>query len=457
MRISIIIFDIPIIDQKNAQAFLFLIKSLSSFDGFIYSNKNGYYLVGENSIEENIIWEAINKFSWSICVRFNALTNNHKDYYCVRPIHAIEYDDFTIANLEKEKTLLNEKWSLIEKKLIELEVENIHKTIDTWKHLVNNPMLIYTEIRYNLPNEILETVLWKEFYAIYVNNMGITIAEENLNVKDFDLAINSKLYDLYYIFHKDLSMSIDNYKELWKKRYDNALTIYEHVEKVKSFVNKNQIILAINYESYIQKNIDFDIEMQRIDVCSHIVTEHPHLLGSISRHLYSNSNKIITILAEVYWHIYTIINYPFSSSKDPFGVRKNIQKLFQCLLEFKITLNFNIFLQIPIKNKFIKFLKEKNNLGYMLKIPTACDFFLNLDVYKRVKGLLNKTITNDFFYWKEEYEEQEREYRITDFELYTNEISSYINSLQIHPYYNRLLIIKKYADFCEKYIDVLKI
>jgi len=375
--------------------------------------------------------------------------------------YILEKKGYVIPNFEKRKNIIKNEIkniSIIEK----LNTIINDEILTDITGLVEYPFITigkFDKFFLSVPKEILIAIILKYnkciplIYKNKLSNKFIIISntktENNINlIKWYNFSINSRLYDLTYIYNYEKKIfNKKNTEQLKNIIFQKELgSIYDKVIRVKTLLIKNKIKKFNNNEF---KNT---ISLYKVDLLTRIVKEIPELEGIIAykynennnnmKGLYeynkprNNSNNVpinnMGITLSILDKIDTIvglftINKEPTGNKDPFALRRIAINIIKIIVKNKLFININniissslntyniindkilnkihIFIINRIDNiykykKYIDIIKNKNDIydlilkSRTLKRISKYEYFKKIIILnKRVNKILDKIKT----------------------------------------------------------------
>ncbi|ABR30496.1 glycyl-tRNA synthetase subunit beta [Thermosipho melanesiensis] len=238
--------------------------------------------------------------------------------------------------------------------------------IDEVVTLTEYPILLegrFLEKYLSLPEELITTTIkhHQRSFTVYkgekiTNKFLSFIDSPNGNVdlikKGYEKVVNARLEDAKYYYEKDLKVPLESFNESLKEIvFQKSLgTLMDKVERIEKISEKICEELKIDYSD--KKRVLRTAHLCKADIASSVVYEFPELQGVMGRiyalkdgedynvalgieEHYSDVPKNITgAIVAIADRVDTVVgnfivgNIP-SGSKDPFGIRKKVDTLFE--------------------------------------------------------------------------------------------------------------------------------
>lgn len=375
-----------------------------------FSEKNGYLYATPPTQEEDFC-DILSHINWINPIKI-------KNNFCCRPVQKIytNHQNFTYCGISS--TIISEEDV---KKIIKLlpsmeDKLKITKTLlsfisqeklEELLFSINHPQIIvinYEDKYYYLPIKAVKYILQEEQKVITrIDNNKITnfyfIADnkEQLEHKNFQISINSRLEDLCMSYERDKKLVHFHHKQeiLWEF---SLHLFHQHLENINiTFLQE----LINNYKS---------------DFSTSIVEEYPNLLGVFSSHLYDENVLIkegFLALSGEFKNIYGVFLYITikiyflqelsdanklpTSTHDPFGMRGISTEIIKLIVEYQLWyLNINDEIMKFLKERFYLVMMEKYKFAAILKYESL-NFtnilkildYMNIN-YQKVKQIINR-------------------------------------------------------------------
>lgn len=434
---------------------------------------NGKYVltIEEEPVEKRIIdcfEKTLKSHQWSSAINFGG-------YTCVRPVRKIsikldkkflsgQYSSIVYSSFDDSEKSFDEKktkiYKLLEEYFVDITLlneriieENSASTFDPISIMIEFEKK-YLEMPFDLIEKIVEELLG---FTIPFSNKCILILEKNLKVpkENFEKVINNKMHDIYVLFKRDI-----NSQDLFEKSQkiflgENLGTVKDKTERMKN------IAMLMNL-----KNLDHLIDLYYYDISSHIVQGYPSLKGvivqkispegKIIRNAHKSSGDFISLTLKALEYIDNVICLPmFSSTKDPFAIKKQVDFLIDFFATNSLYFDFkeknHVFMkraksklkdhrkffysdslqdQISILN--IKPLQlSPVKLSRIINIVKGSEKTRNIEVRDKIEGLTRDNLSEKI-----------------------DQIILYIENNQINPYKERIEMIENFIDQIQSILDI---
>lgn len=280
----------------------------------------------------------------------------------------------------------------------------------------------------------------------------------NITAENFTKSVEAKLLDLLLQYNRDISKSIELYKQ---ERDDKLINDKIGTIKDKILRMKNLSIKIFKDNTNILNSLDFFA----IDTTSEIVSENPSLLGCIAQEVLPNYNqnsyeiKIIDCIDNLIE--LSSINCLPTGSKDQFGLKKQCDFVINYLLNNELDVDLHgaegFFKQrlkialdkinpllniIKIERKIIcKYLKWNisiENLNRIINLSNKSECDQHIVLHSIENNLINKI----------------EKLNIENINDILEQVIQYIDGTNISPYIERKELLDKFLDSVKKVIQI---
>ncbi|HFL8824092.1 MAG TPA: glycine--tRNA ligase subunit beta [Candidatus Azoamicus sp. OHIO1] len=428
-----------------------------------------------------ILGEKIIKFNY-LNIKSNNYTYGHRFLANKKIIitpenyeHLLITDGYVIADIDKRKIEVINQIKIKSKELKSNIIFNDDLLNET-TNIVEYPTTligIFKKKFLKVPKEIIISIVQKyqkcfpliqngkliNKFLIIINNSNTQ--SENI-IKGYNFSINSRLYELTYLYETEKKLNIKN----------NTLKLKDIIfqEKLGSIYNKIERLLSLSeyFEKLIKKpmpHLKMAIKLSKTDLLTKIVTEMPELSGIIGSYYinekkniikgiyehnkplnkYDNTPKsIIGISISILDKIDTISGFFFigkdpTGNKDPYALRRSAFGIIKTIIENSISIDIEKIIDFSLVTYNIKnqHIKDKILKFVITRFKTICKSY-NYDnkIFESIE--IKTNIFNTFVKLK----------NLTEFFSYKNSNDIIILSKRIHKLinknsYNQKLKIKK--------------
>lgn len=315
----------------------------------------------------------------------NDVTFGHK-FFAPKPLKVISWDDYQ-SQLSKNHVMISGRKDLIKKQLEEICKKNNlilnedDKLIEEVAGLTEYPTMLLGEIApefMNLPPELLTLCLRVHQRYFTCQNPDGSLANKfifasNLPIKDFTEIIEgnkrvlaARLSDALYFYKRDL-------KEELESKFPDLSNVVFHL-KLGSMQEKVLRIEKISkYLRPLDKDLHLAARLCKCDLLTEAVKEFPELQGVMSKY-YAPNPQIGEIIAAHYSpkgandqvpepkasilsvtdKIDTLVGLlvageKVTSSKDPYGIRRNAISILRIILEHNLEINLKELIKFTLE------------------------------------------------------------------------------------------------------------
>jgi len=314
----------------------------------------------------------------------NNVTFGHK-FFAPEPLKITSWDDYQ-EQLSQKHVIISGRQDLIKKQLEEicqkynLSLNEDERLVEEVAGLAEYPTLLLGEIApefMNLPPELLTLCLRVHQRYFTCQNPNGTLANKfifasNLPIKDFREVIEgnkrvlaARLSDALYFYKRDL-------KEELESKFADLSNVVFH----SKLGNMQEKVLRIEKISKYLRPLDTDLHLAarlcKCDLLTEAVKEFPELQGIMSKY-YAPNSEIGEIIAAHYSpkgandeipelkasilsiadKIDTLVGLLIAgervtSSKDPYGIRRNAISILRIILEHNLDINLEELIQFTL-------------------------------------------------------------------------------------------------------------
>lgn len=401
--------------------------------------------------------------------------------------YVFKLKEFKVYPFEDErkdfvKTQINEF-----EQLNNLVVEKDEELIDEVITLTEYPGILngtFLEKYLSLPEELITVTIkhHQRSFTVFkdqkITNQFISFIDSPTGKKEiikkgYERVINARLEDARYYFEKDLKIPLEEFNKkleeiVFQKELGTLKDKVERIEKLSNFICED---LKIPYSDKVR--ILRTARLSKADIASNVVYEFPELQGVMGRiyALKDNEEEIVAYGIEEHYkdvpknitgaivaladRIDTVVgsfiigNIP-TGSKDPFGLRKKTDTLFEIIAQYKWNLNLE------------KAVKEASKLigkdipdELILFFESRYELFhsnVRYDIARAVKGFWKKPYVGKLIVeaLSEIVDQEEFQHLLVGFERVHN-ISKKHDSFEFDP---TKFIEKAEVDLFNVYIDI---
>ncbi|AVP87356.1 Putative glycyl-tRNA synthetase subunit beta [Candidatus Phycorickettsia trachydisci] len=314
----------------------------------------------------------------------NNLTFGHK-FFAPESLKITSWDDYQVQLLKKHVIISNRK-DLIKRQLTEICQKNElvlnedEKLIEEISGLTEYATMLLGEIApefMSLPSELLTLCLRVHQRYFTCQNLDGSLANKfifasNLPIKDFTEVIEgnkrvlaARLSDALYFYNRDL-------KEDLESKFTDLSNVVFHLK----LGNMQEKVLRIEKISKFLRPLDKDLHLAarlcKCDLLTEAVKEFPELQGVMSKY-YAPNTQVGEIIAAHYSpkgandkipelqasilsiadKIDTLVGLliageKVTSSKDPYGIRRNAISILRIILEHNLEVNLKELIQFTL-------------------------------------------------------------------------------------------------------------
>lgn len=315
----------------------------------------------------------------------NDITFGHK-FFALKPLKIISWNDYQ-NQLSKNHVMISGRKGLIKKQLAEICKKNNlilnedEKLIEEVTGLTEYPTMLLGEIApefMNLPPELLTLCLKVHQRYFTCQNPDGSLANKfifasNLPIKDFTEVIEgnkrvlaARLSDALYFYNRDL-------KEALESKFADLNNVVFHLRLGSMQEKVLRIEKICKYLKPLDKDLHLAARLCKCDLLTDTVKEFPELQGVMSKYyapdpqvgeiitthyspkgandkvpelkasILSIADKIDTLVGLL------VAGEKVTSSKDPYGIRRNAISILRIILEHSFEINLKELIQFTLE------------------------------------------------------------------------------------------------------------
>ncbi len=315
--------------------------------------------------------------------------------------------------------------------------------LDNIVSIIEYPSYIYCKFNKNfliLPKEILIFIIEKHNffptfningdllnYFVIITNINFNLSDYKLVKKNYESVMESKLFDINYLYNKDIKFPLISYLSKLKDIifYDKLGNLLDKIKRML-YLSKEVSIFLCKYNNIKINNylLNISILLSKCDLATSLCKEYMDIKGIIGMYytlINYKSLKLSLIIKNHYFPRYSgdfIPNDKYSSiislvdkldtlvgisllnnciflkkKNDPYALRR----ISLSIISIIIFNNFNINLYNLVKFNIFLFKSKINNIFIILKfiLKRSVSFFLNLGYKKKfINSVINLNIFN---------------------------------------------------------------
>jgi glycyl-tRNA synthetase beta subunit len=435
------------------------------------SDSNVIVKTPEKSLEERIkdcFDRTIRNHQWSSSIHFGS-------YNCVRPIRKIslkldkkfisgQFCDIIFSSFEGSEKFFDEKKEWIYKKLeqyfVDLSLIDNDIVEENCASIYDPEVIIigFKKDHLDMPFDLIKQIT-EEFFGFAVSNSSkcVIIVEKNVKVPEavFEKTINEKMDDLHKVFQRDMksqSLSLRSKEMYLGNNLGKAVEKTTRMKKIAEEMGLKDLVNLIDIYYY--------------DLSSQIVQSYPSLKGVITQKVFSEGQSIREAhkseggfdsqSLKALEYIDNVMLLPiFTSTKDPFAMKKQIDFLIEFFKQYGLCFDFQEKNEVFMKRAKARLKDHRrfvycNTLKDQISVLASKPLILSSQKIIRILNIVKNSEKSQHI----EAPEKMADLNLDNLTEGIDSIIEFIETNQINPYIERIETIEKFISQIESIIDV---